>query len=205
MRSLLPAAAGLTVFALILLLIQALFTARARCCFYLVPVSNRLAVTGPGLLSGIAMAARMMALVLSFLIFLATTRTRDIVLTLVEKLKVPYDYAFMFMTALRFIPAFFSEVRQVSEAQQARAYAVEGWNPVKKIRAYAPVAVPLVLLSLNKADQLAMAMETRGYSGGRRTCLREAKMGVADYGLSVLLALLLVGSAAARLAGYGLM
>jgi len=67
------------------------------------------------------------------------------------------------------------------------------------------VAVPLVLLSLNKADQLAMAMETRGYSGGRRTCLREAKMGVADYGLSVLLALLLVGSAAARLAGYGLM
>jgi hypothetical protein len=30
-------------------------------------------------------------------------------------------------------------------------------------------------------------------------------MGVADYGLSVLLALLLVGSAAARLAGYGLM
>jgi hypothetical protein len=35
--------------------------------------------------------------------------------------------------------------------------------------------------------------------------MREAKMGVADYGLSVLLALLLVGSAAARLAGYGLM
>jgi energy-coupling factor transport system permease protein len=205
LRSLLPAASGLTVFALILLLSQALFYGQGQVLFYLVPVSNRLAVTGPGLLSGIAMAARMMALVLSFLIFLATTRTRDIVLTLVEKLKVPYDYAFMFMTALRFIPAFFSEVRQVSEAQQARAYAVEGWNPVKKIRAYAPVAVPLVLLSLNKADQLAMAMETRGYSGGLRTCLREAKMGVADYGLSVLLALLLVGSAAARLAGYGLM
>ena len=66
----------------------------------------------------------------------------------------------MFMTACTY-PTFFSEVRQVSEAQQARAYAVR-MEPRQKIRAYAPVAVPLVLLSLNKADQLALAMETRG-------------------------------------------
>ena len=48
LRSLLPAAAGLTVFALILLLSQALFYGQGQVLFYLVPVSNRLAVTGPG-------------------------------------------------------------------------------------------------------------------------------------------------------------
>ncbi len=205
LKNLLPLAVGLSVFALILLLIQALFYNQGQVLFYLNPVNNVLAVTDLGLLSGVAMAARMMALVLSFLVFLATTRTQDIVLTLVEKLKVPYDYAFMFMTALRFIPTFFGEVRQISEAQQARGHAVEGWNPVKKIKAYVPVAVPLVLLSLNKADQLAMAMETRGYSGGQRTYLREPIMRGVDYSLTAILTLILAFSVAARLTGHGIM
>lgn len=205
LKNLLPVTAGLSVFALILLLIQALFYDQGQVLFYLIPMSNSLPVTDQGLLSGLAMGLRMMTLVLSFLVIMTTTQTRDIILTLVEKLKIPYDYAFMFMTALRFVPTFLGEVKQITEAQQARGYAVEGWNPVKKIKAYAPVAVPLVLISLNKAENLAMAMETRGYSGGRRTYLREPKMQGTDYCLTAVLLLLLAFSVAARAAGYGAM
>lgn len=200
-----PVTIGLTVFAFILFLIQMLFYDQGRVLFHLIPYVNYLAVTDQGVLSGIAMAARMMTLVLSFLVFLSTTRTQDIVLALVEKLKVPYDYAFMFMTALRFIPTFMGEVRQVSQAQAARGHAVEGFNPFKKIKAYAPVTVPLVLLSLNKAEYLAMAMETRGYGGGARTYLRESGMTPADYCLAALLAVFLAAAVAARIAGYGIM
>ncbi len=205
LKNFLPACAGLSIFALILLIIQALFYDQGQALFHLVPGTNYLPVTDQGLLTGLAMAARMLALVLSFMVFLATTRTQDIVLTLVEKLKIPYDYAFTFLTALRFIPTFFGEVRQVSEAQQARGHALEGLNPFKKIMSYAPVGVPLVLLSLNKAENLAMAMETRGYGGGRRTYLRDPRLGVADYCLTGLMALLLAISVYARVKGYGVM
>jgi len=203
LNNFLPACAGLSVFALILLIIQALFYDQGQVLFHLVPGTHYLPVTDQGLLTGLAMAARMLALVLSFMVFLATTRTQDIVLTLVEKFKIPYDYAFTFLTALRFIPTFFGEVRQVSEAQQARGHAVEGLNPFKKIMSYAPVGVPLVLLSLNKAENLAMAMETRGYGGGRRTYLRDPRLGTAGYCLTILMLLLLVLGVVARVKGYG--
>lgn len=199
------ACAGLSVFALIFLIIQALFYDQGQVLFHLIPGTSYFPVTDHGLLTGLAMAARMLALVLSFMVFLSTTRTQDIVLTLVEKFKIPYDYAFTFLTALRFIPTFFGEVRQVSEAQQARGHAVEGLNPIKKIMSYAPVGVPLVLLSLNKAENLAMAMETRGYGGGRRTYLRDPRLFFADYCLIGLLLLLLALSVAARVKGYGVM
>lgn len=205
LRELVPVITGLSVFALILLLIQCLFYGQGRLMFYLVPFGDHLPVTDQGLLSGLAVAVRMFALVLSFMVFMATTRTEDIVLTMVEKLRIPYDYAFMFMTALRFIPTFLGEVRQVSQAQQARGHSVEGINPVKKIRAYAPVTVPLVLLSLNKADHLAMAMETRGFGSGPRTYLKDPRPGTADYCLIALLGLSLALVVAARIAGYGSM
>lgn len=205
LRNLLPAIAGLCVFALILLLIQALFFDQGQVVFHLIPKSNYLPVTNYGILSGVAMAARMLALVLSFLVLLATTRIQDMVLTMVEKFKMPYDYAFMFMTTLRFIPTFLGEVRQITDAQKARGHAVEGFNPFKKIRSYAPVTVPLVLISLNKAENMAMAMETRGYGGGRRTYFREPKMRGADYFLTAVLLLLLVLGVTARVKGFGVM
>lgn len=205
LKALFPVITGLSVFALIVMLIQALLFSEGQVILYVIPVTKTLPVTDQGLYSGFAMAFRMMTLVLSFLVIMTTTQTRDIILTLVEKLKVPYDYAFMFMTALRFVPTFMGEVRQITEAQRARGFAVEGWNPLKRIKAYAPVAVPLVLISLNKAENLAMAMETRGYGGGRRTYLREPKMHRLDYCLTTLLVLLLAFIVAARLSGYGAM
>lgn len=205
LKNLLPAIAGLSVFALILLLIQSLFYDQGQVVFHLIPKTNYLPVTNYGILSGVAMAARMLTIVMSFLVLLATTRIQDIVLTMVEKFKMPYDYAFMFMTTLRFIPTFLGEVRQVSDAQRARGHAVEGFNPFKKIRSYAPVTVPLVLISLNKAENLAIAMETRGYGGGRRTYFREPKLQGADYLLTAVLLLLLTLSVTARVNGYGTM
>ncbi len=205
LQSLLPVISGLTVFAMILFLIQALFYNQGQVLFYLIPGVDRVPVTVQGLLSGLAMAARMMTIILSFLVFLTATRTQDIVLTLVEKFKIPYDYAFMFLTALRFIPSFLNEVKMVSDAQQARGHSIGGINPFKKIKSYAPVTIPLVLLSINKAENIAMAMETRGYCGGNRTCLRDTRMGRTDYLLTAALILLLASSATARAAGYGVM
>lgn len=205
LRPMIGVITGLFFFALILFFIQALFFDQGKILFYLIPLGSYLPVTDQGLQSGVAMAVRMMTLVLSFLIFMAATRTQDLVLVLVEKLKIPYDYAFMFITSMRFIPTFLGEVRQVSQAQQSRGHAIEGSNPMKKIKAFAPVTIPLVLISLNKAEQLAMAMETRGFGGGRRTYLNNPKMRTSDYCTLAFLVLSMMAVFIASLSGYGKM
>jgi energy-coupling factor transport system permease protein len=65
--------------------------------------------------------------------------------------------------------------------------------------------VPLVLVSLNKAENLALAMETRGYSGGRRTYLKKPGVTGSDYIFGAVLLLLLICVIAARVGGYGTM
>ncbi|SHG78422.1 energy-coupling factor transporter transmembrane component T family protein [Desulforamulus hydrothermalis] len=163
---------GLAFFAGILIILQIIFFQGQEILFYLLP-GQRLPVTCEALYMGVAMAVRMMTVILSFLIFLATTQYKDIILALTEKLKLPYDYVFMFMTALRFVPAFMAEAVQVRYAQQVRCCPVDSGNPWHKIKAYSAVALPLVLISLKKAERLAIAMETRGYGSGVRTYYKE--------------------------------
>lgn len=191
---------SLFLFSLILILLQVLFTKEGEVIFY---ITEYLPVTKNAVYLGTAMGLRMMAAVLSFLIFLLTTRFKDIIQTLTNNLKLPIDYVFIFMTALRFIPTFLNEIKQVKEAQSCRGCSLDGWNPLVKIKAYAAVALPLVLVSLQKADKLAMAMETRGCGSGPRTCYREQKMSSADLSLVFISILLAVFAVLARLNGYG--
>lgn len=197
---------GLIVFASIMFLMQVLFFDQGATLFHLIPVGpGYLRITDQGLLLSMSMAFRMLAILISFLVFLATTKIQDMVNVLVEKLKIPYDYAFMFLTSMRFIPTFMNEVRQISDAQKARGFVLEGWNPVKKMVAYLPISVPLVLLSLKKAQQLALAMVTRGYGAGVRTHLREVETGTADYMMILVMAGILACAIWVRLQGFGAM
>lgn len=197
---------GLFTFAFILFLMQVLFLHTGTELFKLIPLGRGyLAVTDGGVSFGLAMAFRMLSVVVSFLVFLTTTRTQDMLNTLVEKLRAPYDFAFMVLTAIRFIPTFLAELKQISDAQKARAFVVEGWNPATKVKAYLPIAVPLVLSSLKKARQMALAMETRGYGAGERTHLRELFIKGSDIAFIALNILILAAGIAVRAAGYGKM
>lgn len=183
----------ISLFAFIIFLIQILFYKWGTVIFYMIPVVNWLPVTMEGVYFGITIALRMMIILLSFIIFLSTTQTRDMMMVLVEKLKVPYDYAFMFVTSLRFIPTFMGEVAAIQEAQKARGYRLEGVNPLKKVKAYVPIALPLVLISLAKGERLALAMETRAYcSGVPRTYLKEWKIQVKDIAAIILMLSILI-------------
>ncbi len=177
---LLPMFKGLLLFSLMMILLQVIFLKQGEILIYLLP-GEILPVYSKAVYLGAAMSIRMMAVVLSFVVFLATTQYRDIILTMHRQLKLPYDYVFMFMTALRFIPAFLTEIKLVREAQAARGCLVDGGNPVIKLKSYGSVAVPLVLISLQKAEQLAMAMETRGYGAGHRTQYREVVITAKDW------------------------
>ena len=72
--------------------------------------------------SAIVSGLRMLAMTLVFICLLATTKLQDLTAALVTQCKIPYEYAFMFTAALRFVPDFIAESHAVQEAQACRVY-----------------------------------------------------------------------------------
>jgi energy-coupling factor transport system permease protein len=189
-------------------LFQILFRPEGELLFTIFPsswpiVGGWLPVTDMGLRYGFAMSLRMIALVSVLPVILTTTQPRDIVMALVENLRVPYDYAFMFTTALRFMPIILSEVSTISQAQRSRAYATEGWNPIRKLQAFAPIALPIVFIAIEKADRLGLCMELRGYGSPNRTYLRTLDIRRMDWVTMALMVLVVVLSIIISIQGYG--
>jgi energy-coupling factor transport system permease protein len=201
---------GLLVLSVIIFLLQVWFRPGGRVLFSVFPsswpvVGGWLPVTVGGVLFGLSMSLRVLCIVTPFSVILCTTQPRDIIMAMVEKLHVPYDYAFMFTTTLRFIPVITAEVSTISQAQRSRAYAVEGWNPIRRLKAFAPIAMPIVFIAIEKAERLGLCMDLRGYGSKGRTYLRSFMLRFIDWAVLTGMALALIGGIVAAVSGYGRM
>ena len=84
-----------------------------------------------------------------------------------NKVRFPvHEIAMMMSIALRFIPILMEETDKIMKAQMARGADFESGNLVKKAKAMVPLLVPLFVSAFRRANDLAMAMEARGYRGG---------------------------------------
>jgi energy-coupling factor transport system permease protein len=130
-------------------------------------------VTRESLTFGIAAALKIDAMIVSGLIFLSTTRTEEIVLGLI-KLRVPFQAAFAFSLAIRMVPTIIGTAVTVTEAQRSRGLDTERGGPLQRFKTYIPLLVPIFLHTLRNTDQLAKALESRGFGARReRTSLLE--------------------------------
>ena len=107
---------------------------------------------------------RMLAMTMVFIMLLATTKLQDLTASLVMQCKIPYEYAFMFTAALRFVPDFIAESHAVQEAQACRGLSLEG-NVFKRIKSYMSVIQPLLLKSLGRSEPMPLSLELRGFGG----------------------------------------
>jgi energy-coupling factor transport system permease protein len=147
-----------------------------------------LAVSGPGLARGLFFAVRIVLLVLGTSLVTLTTSPvalTDALATLMrplERVRFPAaDAAMMLSIALRFIPTTAEEAEKVIVAQAARGARFSQGGPIARARAYVPVLVPLFVNLFRRADDLAIAMESRCYRGTGRTRLRESVMAPSDW------------------------
>lgn len=76
------------------------------------------------------------------------------------------ELTMMMTIAFRFIPTLIDEGNKIMNAQKARGADFESGGIIKRTKSLIPLAVPLFLNSFKRADELASAMETRGYRGG---------------------------------------
>ncbi|GIN87835.1 energy-coupling factor transporter transmembrane protein EcfT [Heyndrickxia sporothermodurans] len=153
-----------------------------------------------GLRQGVFISLRFMLLI--FVTSLMTLTTTPISLTdgletllnPLKKIKFPvHELALMMSIALRFIPTLMDETDKIMKAQMARGVDFSG-GPIKdRIKAIIPLLIPLFISSFKRAEELATAMEARGYHGGEgRTKYRLLEWKASD-SLVMVLILVLTG------------
>jgi energy-coupling factor transport system permease protein len=92
-----------------------------------------------------------------------------------------HELAMMMTIALRFIPTLIEEADKITKAQMARGADFESGNIIRRAKNMIPILVPLFVSAFRRADELAMAMESRCYHGGEgRTRMNVLKFGRGD-------------------------
>ncbi|MEF3244863.1 MAG: energy-coupling factor transporter transmembrane protein EcfT [Caldisericaceae bacterium] len=163
---------------------------------------GKIVITKEGLDLSIFIALRLV--ILTFLTFLLTSTTTTVDLATGFKniaqplkiLKFPVDeLSLMISISLQFVPILFDEADRIMKAQMARGADFESGNIFVRAKSFLPVIIPLVLNAFNRADELAIAMEARGFViGAKRTSIRENKLGRNEFlaiGISIIITLLL--------------
>ena len=153
-----------------------------------------------GLRQGIFISIRFLVLVLLTSILTLTTSPISItdgmedLLGPFKRFKLPvHELALMMSISLRFIPTLMDETDKILKAQLARGSDISTGSIKQRIRAVIPLLVPLFVSAFKRAEDLAVAMEVRGYRGGEgRTRYRQLKWHWRDTTIMVLLAVLVV-------------
>lgn len=120
-------------------------------------------VTDRGLDTGAHVALRLVTFAMPLMLMLTLTALTDLANAAVTVLHIPYRYAFTITTALRFVPIFSRSMGEIMEAQTARGVEYDSRNPFTKLKLMLPMAAPLLISSVGKADDTALAAEERGF------------------------------------------
>jgi energy-coupling factor transport system permease protein len=145
-------------------------------------------ITREGIYTAGRLALRLILLVVSASLLTLTTTPINLtdgierLLKPLSKIGFPgHEIALMMTIALRFIPTLVEETDKIMKAQKSRGADFESGNIVKRAKSFLPVLVPLFVNSFKRADDLAIAMEARGYRGGEgRTRLKELRFTMTD-------------------------
>lgn len=131
-------------------------------------------ITDAGLTMALRMALRLFFLVLYAGMLTLTTSPSELsdglesIMRPFSRIGLPaHEIAMMITIALRFIPTLFEETDRILKTQISRGADFDSGGLLKRAKAYIPVLIPLFVLLFQRADTLALAMESRCYHGGQ--------------------------------------
>lgn len=142
-----------------------------------------LQLTGDGLRQGLFIFCRFILIILMSTLMTLTTPplalsdALESLMKPLKKLKFPvHEVALMLSIALRFVPTLMDETQKIMNAQKSRGVEFDEGHLLKRVKAIIPILVPLFVSAFNRADELAVAMEARGYNGDfHRTKYRQLR------------------------------
>ncbi len=118
------------------------------------------------------------------------------ILSPLAKIKIPVGvFSMIFSLTLRFIPLLYDETNKIMRAQASRGVDFNEGRLKDKVTQIVSLLIPMFVISINKAEDLANAMETRGYIvGGKRSRYDELKLMSRDFIAIIFSLLLLIGA-----------
>lgn len=127
---------------------------------------------------------RLILMIIITTLLTVTTKPLDMTLAIEDllspfaKLGLPaHEIALMISIALRFIPTLIEETQRIMQAQASRGVDFDEGSIKEKISGIVSLIIPIFVSALNRAEELADAMETRGYVPGmQRTRYRSLKI-----------------------------
>lgn len=158
-------------------------------------------ITDKGIITAATMTLRLIYLIIGTSLMTLTTTPNQLTdgleksLAPLNKIKIPvHAIAMMMSIALRFMPILIEETDKIMKAQMARGVDFEHGNLITKAKNMVPILVPLFVSAFRRADDLAMAMEARCYTGGKgRTKMKPLKYAKEDHIAYLIIFAFLVG------------
>ncbi len=122
------------------------------------------------------------------MILTSTTKPLDLtyglewLMTPLKLIRFPvHEISMIISLALRFIPTLLEETDRIMKAQSSRGVDFEDGKLKDKIKAIISLIIPLFISSIQRSEELANAMEARGYDpSGKRTRYRKMKWCLRD-------------------------
>ncbi len=145
-------------------------------------------VTHEGMQMGLTYSTRLGLLIILAAVLTLTTSPIEMTDALerlfapLKRFHVPtHEIVMMLTLSLRFIPTLMEEAQRLKNAQISRGASFDG-TLLQRIRSVIPLILPLFISAFRRADELALAMDSRCYIGGEgRTSFSRLKFGRSDY------------------------
>ena len=147
-----------------------------------------LRVNEAGFYFGLTISLRLSVMSLSLLLFFVTTRPHLLATALLMKGASP-RIVFVFLHSLQLITTLRRKVEKIFIAQASRGLDVKG-SPLKRVRAFFPMLLPLIFSYLSESLERGLALELRGLGiRGPKSYLLELKESGAERAANLLLLL----------------
>lgn len=143
---------------------------------FVIPLVGAPKITLEGLLCGAGNSLRLLTIFSAFTMLMFTIHPDDLMLAML-KAKLPYKSVMVTSLSTRFVPALIDDAQCITDVQKSRGLQLDKGGRIQKAKSYMMIAIPLLSNSLDRAVQVAEAMESRAFGSGKnRTFYKELKM-----------------------------
>ncbi len=156
---------------------------------YVELTSYQLNVYSDGLLRAGFIFVRITTIIMTTSLLTFTTMTTDLnyavesLLKPLKIIKVPVDiFAMLLSLTLRYIPTLLGETEKIMKAQASRGVDFNESSLKDKIIQIISLLIPVFVISFNRSEDLANAMEVKGYIiGAKRSKIDQYRISLKDY------------------------
>lgn len=162
-----------------------------------------LTITERQLVFALGRSERIASFIVGGLLFVTTTTNEELVAGM-RSLGIPYVFCFTVGTALRLFPTFLDSAGDVQQAQAARGHEAGVGGPIKQLKSYLPLLIPVLMSSLRNVSTQSMAFEARGFDPGRdRTFYNRQSYTRVDWIVTLAAAAAALAAVVLAFLGYG--